>query len=57
MTAGIMRIADIALDRLDTPEDIACGVLFLASEQGGWIMGPTLAIDGGRSRKEWVHAR
>jgi NAD(P)-dependent dehydrogenase (short-subunit alcohol dehydrogenase family) len=24
------------------------GVLFLASEQAGWITGQTLAIDGGR---------
>jgi 3-oxoacyl-[acyl-carrier protein] reductase len=41
-------IENIALKRLGSPEDIANGVLFLASEQAGWITGQTLAIDGGR---------
>lgn len=41
-------IQNIALKRLGSPEDIANGVLFLASEQAGWITGQTLAIDGGR---------
>ena len=41
-------IENIALKRLGSPQDIANGVLFLASEQAGWITGQTLAIDGGR---------
>jgi 3-oxoacyl-[acyl-carrier protein] reductase len=41
-------IENIALKRLGLPEDIANGVLFLTSEQAGWITGQTLAIDGGR---------
>jgi len=38
----------IALKRLGTPEDIAYGVLFFASEYAGWITGQVLSIDGGR---------
>jgi len=41
-------IENIALKRLGSPQDIANGVLFLASEQAGWITGQTLPIDGGR---------
>ena len=38
----------IALKRLGTPDDIAFGVLFFASEQAGWITGQVLSIDGGK---------
>jgi 3-oxoacyl-[acyl-carrier protein] reductase len=38
----------IALKRLGTPEDIASGVLFFASDYAGWITGQVLAIDGGK---------
>src|SRR5258706_7916036 len=38
----------IALKRLGTPDDIAYGVLFLASEYAGWISGQVIAIDGGK---------
>ncbi|MGH7668161.1 MAG: SDR family NAD(P)-dependent oxidoreductase [Gemmatimonadaceae bacterium] len=38
----------IALKRLGTPDDIAHGVLFFASEQAGWITGQVLSIDGGK---------
>jgi 3-oxoacyl-[acyl-carrier protein] reductase len=38
----------IALKRLGTPNDIAHGVLFFASEQAGWITGQVLSIDGGK---------
>ncbi len=38
----------IALRRLGTPEDIAYGVLFFASERAGWITGQVLSIDGGK---------
>lgn len=38
----------IALKRLGTPEDIARGVAFFASEHAGWISGQTISIDGGK---------
>src|SRR6185503_5322826 len=38
----------IALKRLGTPDDIAFGVLFFASEFAGWITGQVLSIDGGK---------
>jgi 3-oxoacyl-[acyl-carrier protein] reductase len=41
-------IQRIALRRLGTPESIAHGVLFFASEYADWISGQVLAIDGGR---------
>ena len=47
--AGQARlVAGIALQRLGTPDDIANGVLFLASEYANWITGQVLAIDGGK---------
>jgi 3-oxoacyl-[acyl-carrier protein] reductase len=39
----------IATRRLGSPEDIAYGVLFLASEQASWITGQVLSIDGGHA--------
>jgi 3-oxoacyl-[acyl-carrier protein] reductase len=42
-------IAGIHTRRLGTAEDIANAVLFLASEQAGWISGQILSVDGGRS--------
>lgn len=41
-------IERIALRRLGTPQDIAAGVLFFASNDAGWITGQVLSIDGGR---------
>jgi 3-oxoacyl-[acyl-carrier protein] reductase len=38
----------IALRRLGTPDDIAYGVLFFASDYASWITGQVIAIDGGR---------
>jgi 3-oxoacyl-[acyl-carrier protein] reductase len=38
----------IALKRLGTPDDIAYGVLFFASDEADWITGQVLAIDGGK---------
>ncbi len=38
----------IALKRLGTPDDIANGVLFFASEYASWITGQVLSIDGGK---------
>jgi 3-oxoacyl-[acyl-carrier protein] reductase len=46
---GQRKLVDgIALKRLGTPEDIAYGVLFFASEFAGWITGQVLSIDGGK---------
>ena len=41
-------VESIALRKLGTPDDIAWGVLFFASEFAGWITGQVLSIDGGR---------
>ena len=38
----------IALRRLGTPEDIANGVVFFASDSANWITGQVLSIDGGK---------
>jgi len=47
--AGQKELVDrIALKRLGTPEDIAWGVLFFASDHAGWITGQVLSIDGGK---------
>ena len=39
----------IPLRRLGTPEDIADGIVFLASEQARWISGVVLHVSGGNS--------
>jgi 3-oxoacyl-[acyl-carrier protein] reductase len=39
----------IALKRLGSPDDIAYGVIFFASDYAGWITGQVLSIDGGQS--------
>ncbi|HEX3737526.1 MAG TPA: SDR family oxidoreductase [Solirubrobacterales bacterium] len=39
----------IALGRFAQPEEIAAGVLFLASEEAGYVTGAVLPIDGGIS--------
>jgi 3-oxoacyl-[acyl-carrier protein] reductase len=41
-------IDNIAMKRLGTPQDIAYGALFLASDYAGWITGQVLPIDGGK---------
>ena len=41
-------LANIALHRLGTPEDIANAVMFFASDQAGWITGECLGVDGGK---------
>jgi len=46
---GQRRLIDsIALKRLGTPDDIANGVLFFASEHAGWMTGQTVSVDGGK---------
>lgn len=39
--------AKLLLGRHATPHDIAGAVLFLASDDAGWVNGQTLAVDGG----------
>ena len=41
-------IGKSAVGRLGFPEDIANGVLFLASDQSSFIDGQTIPVDGGR---------
>ena len=38
----------LPIGRLGTPEEIARAVVFLASEEGGFITGSTLSINGGQ---------
>jgi 3-oxoacyl-[acyl-carrier protein] reductase len=42
-------LESIATRRLGTPEDIANGVLFFASDETSWVTGQVLSIDGGYS--------
>jgi 3-oxoacyl-[acyl-carrier protein] reductase len=37
----------VPLRRAGTPSDQAAAVLFLASDDAGWITGQTLIVDGG----------
>jgi 3-oxoacyl-[acyl-carrier protein] reductase len=41
-------VATVPLGRLATPEDIAHGALFLASDEGAMVTGSVLKVDGGR---------
>lgn len=41
-------INNIALKRLGSPDDIAHGVLFFASDYASWVTGQVLSIDGGK---------
>lgn len=46
-------IAMTPMGRLGLPEDIALGVLFLASPAGSWITGKVFEIDGGTVASNW----
>ena len=41
------RLSAIPLGRLGTPEDIAYGALYLASDEASFVTGAELVIDGG----------
>src|SRR5205085_34177 len=41
-------VNNIALKRLGSPDDIAYGVLFFASDYANWISGQVISIDGGK---------
>ncbi len=42
----------VPLGRLGTPDDVATAVLFLASEEAGYITGTTSVVDGGQTLPE-----
>lgn len=42
-------VKSIALQKLGTPEDIAYGVLYFASDLARWVTGQVLSIDGGKA--------
>jgi len=41
------RVARTPLGRMGVPEDIAYGILYLASDESGFVTGSELVIDGG----------
>lgn len=41
------RMSTVPLGRIGTPEDVALGVLFLASDESSYMTGSELVIDGG----------
>ena len=55
-------LSEIPMGRMATPDDIAGTVLFLASEDAGYITGQTLVVDGGWSilgihdRPDWLRS-
>lgn len=45
-------VRQIPRGRAGTPDDIAWAMLFLASDEAGWITGQTLVVDGGMTLPE-----
>lgn len=48
LSAQVMPLQ--ALKRMGKPEDLSPSVVFLASDEGGWITGQAIAVDGGLVR-------
>ena len=46
-----LRISRTPLGRMGTPEDIAAGILYLASDESAFITGSELVIDGGMTAR------
>lgn len=44
---GAERLAQVPLGRIGRPEDIAYGVIYLASDESSYVTGSELVIDGG----------
>jgi NAD(P)-dependent dehydrogenase (short-subunit alcohol dehydrogenase family) len=49
--------ATVPLGRMGTPEDMAAGVLYLASPAAGWVTGQNILIGGGRDGGKSVEHR
>ena len=45
------RIAETPLGRLGQPEEIASGILYLASDDASFVTGAELVIDGGMTAR------
>ena len=43
-----MKISKIPLGRVGKPEEVAAAVLFLCSDEAGYIQGASLVVDGGQ---------
>jgi NAD(P)-dependent dehydrogenase (short-subunit alcohol dehydrogenase family) len=41
-------IAEVPLKRIGTPEEVAEAIVFVASEKASFMMGATVAVDGGK---------
>ena len=41
-------LSHIPVGRIGSPDDIANAVIFLASDEAGYITGQTITVDGGR---------
>ena len=44
---------DVPMKRLASPEEVASLIVYLASEQAGYINGQTIAVDGGVIRSTY----
>ena len=49
--ARAARVREVPLGRIGRPEEIAFGVLYLASDESSYVTGSELVIDGGRTAR------